>query len=294
MRILLTGGSGYIGKKMIQRLASDGHKICIVLRKNSDVEDVKKYIERVIYNINYSDVYNQIKDFKPECYINVAGKYYGTHNADTIQEMIEANILFPTLVLDAAIKAGCENVIHTSSFQQCYQGERYNPVNMYAATKQSFEDILKYYVECKVIKVIVLQLFDTYGADDTRNKIFNRIRRLKEDESIELSSGMQKMFFCYIDDVIEAYAIALKQTLSNEFGFMKKYAIRGEKPIELKKFIEWYCSQMNRVFILNWGEREYLNREIMDPTGYGEVLPGWKTQITYEHGIELCAAFDKE
>lgn len=293
MNVLLIGASGYIGKKIIKKLYEDGHAISVVIRKSSNIDDIREYIDNVVYNTDYDEMYFELNRIKPDCFINVSGKYYGSHNMNTIQEMIESNILFVTLVLDAAVKAGCKNVIHTSSFQQCYQGKIYNPVNLYAATKQSFEDILKFYTESKSLKSIVLQLFDTYGADDSRNKIFNRIRNLKEDESFDLSPGMQKMYLCYIDDVVEAYMVAIRQLLCENDGFMGKYAIRGDKPIELRKFVDMYCTSMDREYLLNWGKRDYMKREIMDPTDYGKVLPNWCMNVSYEEGIKLCAEYDR-
>lgn len=293
MNILITGASGYIGKKIIEKLYKDGHSISVVIRKTSNIDDIRKYVDNVIFNTSYEEVYEKISKIKPECYINVSGKYYGSHNMKTIEEMIDANITFPALVLDAVFKVGCKNVIHTSSVQQCFEGENYNPVNLYAATKQSFEDILKFYTESESIKSIVLQLFDTYGADDSRNKIFNRIRNLKEDESFDLSPGMQKMYLCYIDDVVEAYMVAIRQLLCENDGFMGKYAIRGDKPIELRKFVDMYCTLMDREYLLNWGKSDYMKREIMDPTDYGKVLPNWCMKVSYEEGIKLCAEYDR-
>lgn len=293
MNILIIGASGYIGKKLIKRLCKEGYSISVVIRKTSNIDDVEQYIDNIIFNDEYEEVYERISKIKPECYINVSGKYYGSHNMKTIGEMIEANISFPTLVLDAVVKAGCKNVIHTSSYQQCYQGEDNNPINLYAAVKQSFEDILKFYVESGAIKGIVLQLFDTYGADDTRNKIFNRIRNLSDEECFELSPGRQKLYFCYIDDVVEAYIVSLNKLIKEKKGGIEKYSVRGSYPIELKQFIDMYLTQIGKRKKLKWGAREYMEREIMNPTGYGKVLDQWQANITYEKGIKLCVEYDK-
>lgn len=293
MRVLVTGASGYIGKKIIERLVKEGHSISVVVRKNSNIDDVKKYIDKIIYFGDDNYVYEQINAFGPQCYINVAGKYYGAHNPTTIREMMGANMLFPALVLDAAVASGCMNVIHTSTVQQCYDGEQYNPVNFYAATKQAFEDVIRFYAESGSIKAITLQLFDTYGADDTRNKIFNRIRKLKKDEAFELSSGRQKMYFCYIDDVIDAYIEALELVDNAPLRFNKKYAIRSDEPIELKAFVEKYSELLGCELKLDWGKIEHAERDILDPTGYGDVLPNWQPKYSYEDGIKLCVKADK-
>ena len=74
----------------------------------------------------------------------------------------------------------------------------------------------------------------------------------------------------------------------------KKYSVRGEKPIELKLFVEQYIKSVGNIVSVKWGNRPYMEREIMDPSGYGIVLPGWKPEIDYKEEIQMCAKYDLE
>lgn len=291
MNIVMTGATSYIGRKLVKRLKEEGHKIYALVRKNSKIDKIKKDAE-LICCTPYLELYEQMKNIYPDIYINLAGYYCGSHTPEQISMLCEGNFLLPVYVTDAVSAAGCRYIIHTSSVQQCYLGEQYNPLNLYAATKQSFEDVLQYYTSVQKVCAVVLQLFDTYGADDDRNKVFNYIRRMKEGEELAMSPGDQKMYFCYIDDVVEAFIRGIFLVQQQPEGFLGKYAVRGETPISLKEFAESYIGYTKRKIFPQWGKRNYMVREIMNPSGYGETLPGWKPKISYQQGIKLCGDYD--
>ena len=293
MRIVVTGATGYLGKKLVKRLKEEGHDIYAVVRASSDISQIKNIVLGVMQSIPYEELENKFDEISPEVYINLAGYYCGSHTKNSIGELLDANVMLPTFVMDAAIKSGCSHVIHTASVQQNYAGKNYDPVNLYAATKQAFEDILHYYTSMKKINAMTLQLYDTYGADDTRGKVFNLVRSLKAGESIAMSPGRQKLYFCYVDDVIDAYVHALELVRTDVMGADHKYAVRLEQPIELRKFVEKYFELMKKDVPVEWGKREYMAKEIMDPTGIGEILPGWEAKISYLQGLTLCSEYDR-
>ena len=293
MRVVITGATGYIGNKLVQRLNRDGHEICAIIRESSNVETIIDYTECLVKMENREEVYKEMARFRPEMYINLAGYYCGSHTMNQISELIESNIMLETYVLDAAVQAGeCKYVLHTASVQQMVDGKSYSPLNLYAATKQAFENILYYYYESKGLSVLTLQLFDTYGEDDKRRKVFNLVRALEEGKRLHMSPGEQKMYFCHITDVIEAYTSAMKYLCSLEENVFVKFAIRDEKPIVLKEFVEMYLKFLGREDAVIWGGRPYMANEIMDPTGYGEVLPGWQPVMSYQEGVCRCAEYD--
>jgi nucleoside-diphosphate-sugar epimerase len=292
MRIVITGATGYIGTKLTKRLRTEGHKLYAVVREESNTGAIADCVEKIITSKPYESLADILKTIKPEVYINLAGYYCGTHTYDKIAPLFDANVILPTYVMDAAVSSGCRYIIHTASVQQCYNGEEYNPINLYAATKQAFEDIIYYYTAAGRTSAITLQLFDTYGADDIRRKVFNLVRMVKDGESIEMSPGMQKLYFCYIDDVIDAYVRALELIQEQKAGFCARYAVRENYPIELKEFIEKYLRESGRKIKIQWGARPYMEKEIMDPQGIGKILSGWYPKISYDEGIKMCAEYD--
>lgn len=292
MNIAMTGATGYLGNKLLKELNREGHKVYALVRESSNIDEIRGDAEEIVCCTPYLDLYDIMKRLRPEAYINLAGYYCGSHTPEKIRLLCDSNYLLPTYVTDAVIAAGGKYIIHTSSVQQCYGGEHFNPLNLYAATKQSFENVLKYYTSVQAVCGVTLQLFDTYGADDTRNKVFNLVRRMREGEKLDMSSGEQKMYFCYVDDVTEAYMKTLEHIQHKDLGFHRKYAVRGDEPVQLKEFVQEYIRYTGRNIIPQWGRRAYMVKEIMDPTGYGTPVPDWSPKISYEEGIRLCGDYD--
>jgi CDP-3, 6-dideoxy-D-glycero-L-glycero-4-hexulose-4-reductase len=92
--------------------------------------------------------------------------------------------------------------------------------------------------------------------------------------------------------VIDAYVRALELIQEQEAGFCARYAVRGNEPIELKEFIEKYLRASGRKIKIQWGERPYMEKEIMNPQGIGEILPGWYPKISYDEGTKICGTYD--
>lgn len=155
------------------------------------------------------------------------------------------------------------------------------------ATKQAFEDVLKFYVEASKLKVITLKLFDTYGQDDPRPKLFTLLRKVAEEQAeLAISPGEQLIDLVYIDDVVDAYFLDAKRLMDNKVSNMEEYAISSGNPISLKELVAVYSRTIGKPLPIEWGGRAYRSREVMVPWNKGKKLPGWKTKIGLIEGIK--------
>ena len=68
-------------------------------------------------------------------------------------------------------------------------------------------------------------------------------------------------------------------------GEHKCYVLREKEPVRLRDIIELYLKIHQKKLEINWGKREGRDREIMDPTGMGKVLPGWAPKYTLKEGL---------
>lgn len=295
MKILITGIAGFIGKHLSKRLLNDRHSIYVIIRKQS----VKDKLEQ--NNIKYFIDNNSAEDFKKyfenekfDGVIHLASCFIVEHKHEQIDELINSNLLFATRILEAAVKPGVKWFINTGTFWQHYENRVYSPVNLYAATKQAFESVAKYYMETSEIIFVTLKLNDTYGPDDTRPKIFNLWKKAAESgETLDMSPGEQIIDITYIDDVVDAYMrmIELLENDTTKTFKGKSFAVSSGRPVKLKDLAEIFTKVTNKKLNINWGERPYREREVMIPWNKGENVPGWSPKVSLEEGISKLFNF---
>ena len=284
MKIVVTGATGFIGRHVAQRMVQVGHDVYCIVRPTSNCGVLPKRAKVVMPHDN-GELYDLMQRIRPDVVVHIAGMFLGEHTEQTIQQMLHSNIDFPVILLDAAVSAGCKRVVNTGSYWQYFESDVYCPVNLYAATKQAFEDVLAYYVETKGVSVVDLMLFDVYGYGDTRRKVLNLVADLKDGESMAMSPGNQELFFCYVEDVVDAYMCAMEMVHSFGDGECVKYAVRDREPIRLRDFIEMYLDIVGKNVVLRWGDLSYRKREIMNPRNIGEILPGWRPKYSLKEGL---------
>ena len=265
-KVLVTGSSGYIGSKLIKHLYRK-FELAIIIRKGSNIDSIKDISSGISIfrtDLDFNSINTVIESFLPDVTIHLASLFINEHKSDQIKNLIESNILFGTYLLEALTLNKCLKFINTGTSWQHYNNESYNPANLYAATKQAFDDLIRYYVEAKNLKAITLKIFDTYGTDDPRPKIFALLKRIAETgEEIQMSAGEQEIEFVHINDVLNAYQICLERLINNKVISLEEYGIACGNPKTLRNWVEDYQQYLNKPLNIVWGGRPYRLREVM-------------------------------
>lgn len=277
-KAIITGITGFIGSHLARRLIKDGWELHAVTRNSSKydlIQDIKDSIHFHMYDGTIESMQNIFDIGKPEIVFHLASLFLSQHKPEDITRLIQSNILFGSHLVESAVNSGCKQFINTGTSWQHFENNDYNPVNFYAATKQAFEDILKYYVEAHELKVITLKLFDTYGPDDPRPKLLNLLKRAAETgESLDMSPGEQLLDLVHVDDVVEAFC-AVRELLEAEGSLKKEYGVTSGDPISLKDIVLKLEDEIGKKINVNWGGRPYRNREVMVPCNSMATVPGW-------------------
>ncbi len=191
-------------------------------------------------------------------------------------------------MIDAAAKTNTGFFINTGSFFQHYQGNTYNPTNLYAATKQAFQDIAQYYIEVTKLKVLTLELYNTFGPGDTRPKIFNLWNNaISEGKALDMSPGEQIIDISYIDNIIDAYVIAIDHLTGKKAADFsgKTYTLLSPERMTLKELSKVFAEEIGGDLKINFGSLPYRDRENMIPMDKVEALPGWSPKISLREGL---------
>lgn len=294
---LVTGATGFVGSHLVRRLIKESWKVHIISRPESSLEiikDVKGETVNHLHDGTTDGMLRIIKESKPIIVFHLASLFLTQHQPKDLEPLIRSNILFGTQLLDAMAANGVYKFVNTGTSWQHYNNEDYNPVCLYASTKQAYEAILKFYIETTTLRVVTLKLFDTYGPNDLRPKLFNLLKKVAEDQKpLAMSPGEQLIDIVYIDDVVEAFLIAADRLLNNNAKKYEEYAISSGNPLKLRDLVKKYEEVIGKKLPIEWGGRPYRDREVMVPWKRGEKLYGWMPKVCLDEGIKKISEYNK-
>jgi nucleoside-diphosphate-sugar epimerase len=296
-RCLITGATGFVGSHLARKLVNDGWQVHILVRTSSSLAAIADIAERL--TIHYltppntpttESVTTAVAAAKPNIVFHLAAMFRAEHQPPDIAPMVEANVIFTTQLLEGMRLAGVTTILNTGTSWQHYEDSPYDPVCLYAATKQAAEDIITFYCNAHGIKAVTLKLFDTYGPGDTRSKLLNMFKRASESETpIAFSPGEQLIDLLHVDDVVQAYLVAATEALSADDGHNAHYGVSSGAPLPLRELAALYEKAGGKALNIAWGERVYRLREVMQ-TPTLRTLPNWVPEVALADGLKKIAA----
>ena len=296
MRILVTGGTGFVGGHLITRLLREKHEVHALTRPSTDLSKFGDNLNRISSHRHHgttADMITLVRDAQPDAVIHLASLFLGEHKPEDVDELVSSNVLLSNQLAEAMVVNEVKQFINVGTSWQHHEDEDYNPVNLYAATKQAFRALLRYYVEVHQFRVVTLELFDTYGPNDQRGKLFALLDNLRKNGGdIAMSFGAQRLDPVYIDDVCRAFIIALDRLRSEIVQGEETYSICTGDPVHLKELVAIYEKEIGRNLDIAWGGRAYRTREVMQPWSRGATLPGWSPIVSLQEGIRRIVQTD--
>lgn len=288
-RVLITGITGYIGAHLAKELLKCGIEVNGLVRQplnTTYISDIQHKLNLYIYDGTYDSVLNAIKQADPDFVFHLATYYARNHSAQELTAMNHCNILYGNYVLEAMRTCEVRHIVYTSTVFCHYQQDSYNPLNLYAATKQAFFDLMKYYTDAYGIKSITLFLSDSYGPNDKRSKLLNLLKNAcLENQPINVSSGQQDYDILYISDIVDAL-IHAGSLLPSQNVSSVSYQIYSDRCHSLKDTVS-IMEQVNQISIpVNWGALPTSTRSIQKAVRVYPLLPGWHAKVGLEAGLQ--------
>jgi CDP-paratose synthetase len=278
--ILISGATGFLGSNLLKRLVDQNYKVVILKRSFSNTERIVNYVKKIkSYDIDKVNLEKCFLENNIDVFIHCATDY-GRKKIDPMQ-IIDANLIFPLKLIEIAVKNNCKFFLNTDTVLD-------KRVNSYSLSKTQFLDWFKIYSDKAICINIVLEHF--YGPFDDKSKFVSSIiKKLINNEShINLTLGEQKRDFIYIDDVVDAFSIILKNVPKMKQGFYS-YEIGAGKMISIKKIVTIIKELTgNSITNLNFGAIPYRINEIMEPKM--DINPikkiGWKPKTNLTKGLK--------
>ena len=181
-------------------------------------------------------------------------------------------------------------MVNTGSFwEQMKSGQDNIPVNLYAASKICFENILRYYADAKNLRFITLKLFGVYGPNGPRGKIFSLLKKsLTIKKPVLLSPGKQVIDLIYINDVVDAYEKAIQYVYKKDNSKPELFFIGSGRGLKLRNIGRIFERCAGGSLNVKWGGRPYRTREIMYSKADNRLTKKrlkWKPKFNLKDGI---------
>lgn len=290
---LLTGATGYVGTHLTRRLIGAGWTVHALVRPTSRALPVAEAGAHV-HAVDERGVWEAVSGARPDVVIHLASEFQREDTPAAAERLVATNVLFATGLVEAALAAGCTRFVNTGTFWQHCNTAGYEPVDLYAATKQAFEDLLLYYHKVRGLSCVTLKLYDNYGPADPRRKIVNLlIDSCLSGVRLHLSPGEQTLDLTHIDDVADAFMaaadfVAVAPAPVWDVGF-----VSGErmKLKDLVSAVRKAAGTSARCSIM-LGSRQYRCREIMEPVAgpAGAALRGWTPRLRLAESLPSLIA----
>lgn len=276
MKILVTGGSGFIANHLIDHLISNyNHSIIVTSRSDKNIRnrnwfDKVKFIEADLYsnNSNWFDFFN-----KPDLLIHLAWENLPNYTQDFhLTRNLPNEISFLNNILTNGLKS--LTMVGTCFEYGIQNGElsedfNVNPSNPYAIAKDTLRRYLQFKVIESDIKFRWLRLFYLFGFGQGENSIIPQLDAAvkKHDSLFNMSGGEQIRDYLPVELVAE-YIVKLS-LIDKSIGIVN---ICSGKPIKILDFINNYISKNKLKIKLNLGHYKYSDLEPMEFWGSNKKL----------------------
>lgn len=226
MKVLVTGGAGFIGSHVCKLLLEQNHQVTIIDNLSKGHQD--SLDSRSVFHQISLDTQKQLEGILPghDAVIHMASFIEVGESVKKPVEFTENNIVGTVKLLEAMRITGVKKMIFSSSAcvygkptkipitEEDILGEQENP---YGITKVTMEQFCKLYHSLFGFDVTILRYFNPYGPGEEHNPethaIPNLIKATLEKKPIPLYwKGEQIRDFIYIDDLAKAHVLSLPLT----------------------------------------------------------------------------------
>lgn len=327
MKVLITGGAGYIGSTVATALIEKGHTPIIL---DKLLKGTRKFTEGKIFyegDIADANLVNKIFKEHPDifCVIHCAALIVVSESVEKPHEYYRENVSKTIKFLKHMVEEGCKNIIFSSSASiyddaedfVVYENSKMNPRSAYARTKFMIEMILQDFAQAYEMKSVALRYFNPIGADPklrSGNPIKNPSHVL--GKLVQVAEGREEVFnitgtdwntrdgsglrdYIHVWDLANAHVKAVEnfdkvfKELNMERGFVPLNVGTG-RGTTVKELVTMFENVLGREI----NKQVSASRDGDVAGAYANVdkaleLLEWKSELTIEQGIKDALRWDE-
>ena len=294
MKCIVTGGAGFIGSNLVDRLVQDGNEVVVIDNESATCNEDFYWNDKADnyrFDIcDYSNIYPLFKGV--DCVFHLAAEARIQPAIKNPIRSAQTNVVGTCNVLQAARENGVERVIYSST-SSAYGLSNTPPLtedmpndclNPYSVTKTCGEQLCDMYTKLFGLKTLTLRYFNVYGERQPLKGQYAPVvgiflRQVESGEPMTIvGDGLQRRDFTHVSDAVEANILAMNSEATGiwgqtfNIGTGKNYSV-----LELAKMIGLKYTHIP--------ERLGEARVTLADTNKARLLLGWKPEVELEDWI---------
>jgi len=304
MKILVTGGAGFIGSHLVDRLVQEGHEVVVVdnlwTGKRRNLNREARFYKLDIQSSRLERVFNRER---PLLVMHLAAQVDVRRSVEDPIFDAQVNVLGTLNLLEQAVKYGTRKVIFASSGGAIYgeqdvfpapESHPIRPLSPYGISKLNAEQYLAYYQRVSGIQYVILRYSNVYGPrQDPEGEagvvaIFTG-KMLAGEQPIINGNGRQTRDFVFVDDVVEANLAVMGKEVQGVYnvGTAEETSINDLFRL-LVELTNANCKELHGP--AKKGEQA---RSVVDIARLRQEL-GWEPKVPLREGLARTVEFFRE
>lgn len=265
-----------MGSHLLSAFLQRGDHVTILKRSISNCRRIAQELDRCqFYDVDRVSLDEVFRQNTVDVVIHCATEY-GKKSVNSV-DVVNANLIFPLCVLDAAISVDCPYFVNTDTFftkqlpeRFCHSRALYAPE--YTLSKYQFREWGRMRAIEKKINFVNLQMEHIYGPDDGDDKFIPfLVRSMRNNvQELNLTDGIQIRDFIHVDDVVTAYLAVLDHL--EELSGYHNFEVGTGVSRTVREFAEAIRAEIGTATKLNFGSIPRKDTEIMFSTAQIEPM----------------------
>lgn len=294
-RVLVTGGSGFVGSHMARRMLKENARVYVMVRADSDlwrIADILAEVEAIRADIrDYQAVTRIIKAIQPEYVFHTAAYGVDSRQKD-FSLAAETNVLGTINIISALQGIDCRKLVNIGSCMEygdkkepIPEDARLEPFNTYGSTKAAATIVAHQLAKDYGLDIVTLRAFGIFGENEGSHKFFPHIiLSILKGSDVLLTACEQFRDYCYIENILDAMVMAaVDREIKNEIFNVGSGVIR-----QLKFYVDLVYQHIQGSTRPIYGAVPYRPDEVWRPhpdTAKIRSMLNWAPRVSLEDGL---------